>query len=213
MITCGPAKIGESPGRRKIRAFHDNALRYKRLHQKFAVLRAEDGSASVELVIFAMPLFIPLLMLASHAMAVSSSKIETSHLARTALRAFVTAPSTPLGHARIQQVIKVSDSRELDDFGNSSRFSYLIECRQLPCIQPSNRVRITLKDVKTGVGVAATLYTDQWIKGEQGFLATEKASFFGYRDATDIEEEISPLLEVKEFADQIREFLDVLRQK
>jgi hypothetical protein len=197
------------------------------------LLREEDGSASVELVIFAMPLFIPLLMLASHAMALSSSKIETSHLARTALRAFVTAPSTPLGHARVQQVLQVSEASSsvpsgqfqenglrLPRYSSSStsstrlnstqRYTYLIECRRQPCIQPSNRIRITIRDERLGVDVAATLYTDQWIQGEPGFTAEERNLVFGYRDVADIEEEISPLIEAKEFVDQIREVLNAL---
>jgi len=46
-------------------------------------LREDRGSASVEMVTLAIPLFIALIMLASHVTAVSASKIEISHLART----------------------------------------------------------------------------------------------------------------------------------
>jgi hypothetical protein len=207
--------------------------RRRKKHFPWKQLIDEEGSASVELVIFAMPLFIPLLMLASHALALSASKIETSHLARTALRAFVSAPSTPLGHARVQQVLMVAE-RQLDvgydartrvkgsifdsvDFPRfttgSSRMTYLIECRRQPCIQPSNRVRITLKDHITGVEVVATLHTDQWIQGEAGFTPDESGGLFGYRDIAEIEEEIAPILELKDFVDQGRELLDVITKR
>jgi hypothetical protein len=207
--------------------------RRRRMHFPWKQLIDEEGSASVELVIFAMPLFIPLLMLASHAMALSASKIETSHLARTALRAFVSAPSTPLGHARVQQVLMVAE-RQLDvgydartrvkgsnfdsvDFSRfttgSSRITYLIECRRQPCIQPSNRVRITVKDHTTGVEVVATLHTDQWIQGEAGFTPDESGGLLGYQDIADIEEEIAPILEVRDFLDQSRELLDVISKR
>lgn len=207
--------------------------RRRKKHFPWRQLIDEEGSASVELVIFAMPLFIPLLMLASHAMTLSSSKIETSHLARTALRAFVSAPSTPLGHARVQQVLMVAEQQlgvgngaktrvSESNFDSvhisrsttgSSRMTYLIECRRQPCIQPSNRVRITLRDHITGVEVVATLHTDQWIQGEAGFTPDEFRGLFGYLDIADIEQEIAPILEVKDFLDQGKELVDVISKR
>gem|GEM_PF-703964 len=186
-----------------------------------AWLRDERGSAAVEMVILAMPLFIPLIMLASHLTAVSASKIEISHLARTSLRAFVTAPSTPLGHARVQQVLQVADAGAkrlwaLDPDANpgseasgGTRFTYLIECRRNPCIQPSNRIRITVEDRIIGSKVSASLTTDQWIQGESGYTPTE-SQFLGLRDVADVEERISPFLDAKDLIDQAREILKSL---
>ena len=184
------------------------------------ILKEERGSASVEMVIFAMPLFIPLILLASHAASVSSSKIEISHLARTSLRAFVSAPSTPLGHARIQQVLLVAEGRDMQardiglnlssPHGTGSRFSYRLECRNLPCIQPSNRVRITIEDRKVGTSVAATLNTDQWIQGEPGYQSTHSRPVVGHHDVVELEEKIAPFLDAKELIDQAREILGSL---
>jgi hypothetical protein len=182
-------------------------------------LRDDRGSASVEMVTLAIPLFIALIMLASHVTAVSASKIEISHLARTALRAFVTASSTPLGHARVQQVLQSDDAAStqswaLDSDGGGAlvgkgRISYFIECRRLPCIQPSNRVRITLEDRLLGTRVAASLTTDQWIQGEPGYLPREDR-ILGLRDVADLEERIAPFLDAKDVIDQAREILTTL---
>jgi len=182
-------------------------------------LRDDRGSASVEMVTLAIPLFIALIMLASHVTAVSASKIEISHLARTALRAFVTASSTPLGHARVQQVLQSDDAAStqswaLDSDGGGAlvgegRFSYFIECRRLPCIQPSNRVRITLEDRLLGTRVAASLTTDQWIQGEPGYLPREDR-ILGLRDVADLEERTAPFLDAKDVIDQAREILTTL---
>ena len=182
-------------------------------------LREDRGSASVEMVTLAIPLFIALIMLASHVTAVSASKIEISHLARTALRAFVTASSTPLGHARVQQVLQSDDAAStqswaLDSDGGGAlvgegRISYFIECRRLPCIQPSNRVRITLEDRLLGTRVAASLTTDQWIQGEPGYLPREDR-ILGLRDVADLEERIAPFLDAKDVIDQAREILSTL---
>ena len=180
------------------------------------LLREERGSASVEMVTLAIPLFVALIMLASHVTAVSASKIEISHLARTALRSFVTASSTPLGHARVQQVLHYSDGTGRHssllgpDTDSSSlgrgRFSYFIECRRTPCIQPSNHVRITLEDLLIGTKVAASLTTDQWIQGEPGYVPREER-ILGFRDVADVEETVAPLLDAKELIDQVREIL------
>lgn len=179
-------------------------------------LREDRGSASVEMVTLAIPLFIALIMLASHVTAVSASKIEISHLARTALRAFVTASSTPLGHARVQQVLQsdvVSSTQPwaLDSDGGGAlvgkgRISYFIECRRIPCIQPSNRVRITIEDRLLGTRVAASLTTDQWIQGEPGYMPQEDR-ILGLRDVADLEETIAPILDAKDLIDQAREIL------
>ena len=182
-------------------------------------LREDRGSASVEMVTLAIPLFIALIMLASHVTAVSASKIEISHLARTALRAFVTASSTPLGHARVQQVLQSDDAAStqswaLDSDGGGAligegRISYFIECRRIPCIQPSNRVRITLEDRLLGTRVAASLTTDQWIQGEPGYMPREDR-ILGLRDVADLEERIAPFLDAKDVIDQAREILSTL---
>lgn len=180
------------------------------------LLRDERGSASVEMVTLAIPLFVALIMLASHVTAVSASKIEISHLARTALRSFVTASSTPLGHARVQQVLHYSDgtSNQSGLLGpdttisdpEQARFSYLIECRRIPCIQPSNRVRIILEDRRVRTRVTASLTTDQWIQGEPGYVPREER-ILGFRDVADVEERVAPLLDAKELIEEVREIL------
>lgn len=182
-----------------------------------SLLHEDKGSATVEVVIFALPLFIPLIMLASHVTSVSASKIESSHLARTALRAFVSAPSTTLGHARVQQVLQVSTEGYSRDWSqtitatggslNLGRYSYRIECRNLPCIQPLNRVRLTIADQLLGTQVAASMRTDQWIQSELGFRPDQGKGFFGHRDLADVEESLAPFLDAKEMIDQVRDVL------
>jgi hypothetical protein len=122
-------------------------------------LQDEKGSASTEFVVFLIPLFIPLILLASHLFEISHSKIESGALARTAIRAFVTAESTQLGHARIRQVLE-----------NSQNYQYEVECENIPCIQPMNRIRLTLHDLESGVKVATALGVDKWIVAEKEYF-------------------------------------------
>lgn len=182
-----------------------------RCRRSIAILGDEKGSASVELVVFALPLFVPLLLLATHLTTVSASKIELSHLARTSLRAFATAESTPLGHARISQVLGVAESRKrnFDDPGAShlGRFGYRLECQRIPCIQPLNRLRLTLKDKIVGSEITVTASTDQWIEAESGYVYQDPQLFFGFQDVAELEERVSPMLELSDVVDQLRDLV------
>lgn len=196
--------------------------------------RDERGSASVELVVFAIPLFVPLILLASHLTVVSASKVEMAHLARTSLRAFATAESTTLGHARVRQVLDLStgnvdgirssesrssdfvtgrDTQDVDGYlyGNldegAKKYSYLIECQKIPCIQPLNRLKLTLRDGDIGTAIVVTTSTDAWVEAESGYRPQDRDLLFGYQDVADIEEDLSPILEAKDLIDQIRDLL------
>ncbi len=180
-----------------------------RCRGKAALLRSEQGSASVELVVFALPLFVPLILLATHLTTVSASKIELSHLARTSLRAFSTAESTSLGHARINQVLGLAESRkrDLESSGLSQlgRFSYRLECQRIPCIQPLNRLRLTLTDKVVGSEISVTTSTDQWIEAEAGYIPQDENLLFGFKDGADLEEKLSPILEASDPLEQVRD--------
>ena len=190
-------------------------------------VRDEKGSASVELVVFAIPLCVPLILLASHLTAVSASKVELAHLARTSLRAFATAESTTLGHARIRQVIETSargtkhetfnssavqPSQDPDPFFTEgtrpdSTYSYLIECEKLPCIQPLNRLKLTLRNDAIGTEIVVTASTDTWIEAEQGYQPQDRNLLLGYRDVADLEQDLSPILEAKDLIGQVRDLI------
>ena len=190
-------------------------------------VREEKGSASVELVVFAIPLFVPLILLASHLTVVSASKVEIAHLARTSLRAFATAESTALGHARIGQVLATSASgakngmyktsaeqqpEDLDTFimgsgRRDSTYSYLIECEKFPCIQPLNRLKLTLRNDAIGTEIVVTTSTDTWIEAEQGYHRQDRNLLLGYRDVADLEQDLSPILEAKDLIGQVRDLI------
>lgn len=181
-----------------------------------SLLREDRGSATVEVVIFALPLFIPLIMLASHVTGLSASKIESSHLARTALRAFVSAPSTTLGHARVQQILQISTAGYSTNWSvgsagdgsvHAGRYAYRVECRNLPCIQPMNRVRLSIIDKQLGTQVAASMSTDQWIQAESGFRPDSSGGLFGHRDVADLEETLAPFFDAKDVLDQVQDVL------
>jgi hypothetical protein len=165
-------------------------------------VRSESGSATTEFVILVLPLFIPVILLVTFLSSAAQSKLETGQIARTAIRAFITAPNTVLGHARVEQVLSTHSKP-----GAAKRFSYQIECQYRPCIQPMNRIRLTIEDLSRGVRVSTGINVDKWITAEAGFVATDEKLLFGFKDGVEIEEKLSPILEVKEMIDDVREIL------
>ena len=136
-----------------------NLITLRSLIRRLKHLQGERGSASTEFVLWVIPLFMPLIILIGQVSEISSSKIETLHLARTALRAFVSAPDTSTGHLRIKQVLALSGSGEN---------AYRVSCKMTPCIQPNNFVRLTLSAKSPGVRVVVATGTGRWVQGEAG---------------------------------------------
>jgi Flp pilus assembly protein TadG len=121
----------------------------------------EEGSATLEFIMLAIPLFIPLaLFLASVSTSVEASqRLQT--LARQAARAFVTSPSEDFAPIRAHQV--------LDALGAQKDYAKLIEaveisiqCQSQPCLTPDSRVTIEVRDRATGRSAVATQIVDAW---------------------------------------------------
>ena len=129
--------------------------------------RDEEGSAVAEFVLIATPLFIPALLffLAMHSTA--TQEMNISHLARQAVRAFVTAESLQLGHQRVKFILDRYSELEFEssqsttgkghlrsESGQSASvssqskrhygFTYNISCSAEKCLTPGSLVEIKL---------------------------------------------------------------------
>lgn len=103
----------------------------------------EEGSAVVEFVLIAFPLFLPaiLFFIALHNTAMEEMRVE--NLARQTVRAFVTADSLAQGHQRVRFVLdrySELESRNHQRYG----FTYNISCSSERCLTPGSRVKIEL---------------------------------------------------------------------
>ncbi len=87
--------------------------------------RDEEGSAVAEFVLIATPLFIPALLffLAMHSTA--TQEMNISHLARQAVRAFVTAESLQLGHQRVKFILDRYSELEFENSQSTSGKGHL----------------------------------------------------------------------------------------
>lgn len=145
-------------------------LAYKRFiseeHRKF--LAEERGSASVEFVVLALPLFIPIFIFLGQFSSLSSHEMTMQTLARESLRAFVESNSDQSGGVLINEVINVGGEKLGLSEAEIKAIDVGIQCSKSPCHSPNGRVRITLTmdpSVNHGreVIAAAQEYFSPWI--------------------------------------------------
>ena len=154
---------------------------------------SERGSASAEFVLWVIPLFLPLIILIGQVSEIGSAKIESMQLARTALRAFVSAPNTSTGHLRVRQVLAL---------GGGEVSSYSVICKASPCIQPNNLVKLTLVNPSGKVRVAVAVGTGRWIPGEAGFSPSDLNSK-QTSEMQELEDSLSWLEKIRDVIDLI----------
>ena len=103
----------------------------------------EEGSAVVEFVLIATPLFLPALFFFMAMQNTAMEELRVQNLARQTVRAFVTAESVTQGHQRIKYVL--DRYSEIESKGQKRYgFTYNISCGGESCLTPGSRVKIEL---------------------------------------------------------------------
>ena len=93
------------------------------------------GSATSEFVLIALPLFLPALLFFLAMSQVTKSEMETSFIAREAIRAFTTGNDDDEAHLRVQSLLAAYERPDL---------WYSVVCSSQPCISPGAGVQITI---------------------------------------------------------------------
>ena len=107
-------------------------------------LRDESGSAVVEFVALAIPLFIPIFIYLNSFVSVSGNESIIRVLAREGVRAYVASDNDYAGRAVSEQAISLIaknlglSNNEID----SLAVSY--QCSRLPCLSANSRIRLTI---------------------------------------------------------------------
>ena len=104
----------------------------------------ERGSASVEFVALALPLFIPIFIFLNQFSTLSSQEMALQTLARESVRAFIESNSDQSGGALVNQVITLGGAKLGLEPEEISEINSEIKCSTRPCHLPNGRVRITL---------------------------------------------------------------------
>jgi len=108
------------------------------------VVEREEGSASVEFVALALPLFIPIFVFLGQFSAISSHEMVLQTLARESLRSYVESNNDETGAALIRQIIEVGGKSLGLSQHEIAAINIELKCSKSPCHQPNGRVRITL---------------------------------------------------------------------
>lgn len=98
------------------------------------------GSASLEFVVLAIPLFLPILIFMSAFSQTSDAQASLRSLAREGARAYVSSANDQIANQVAAQVIAVG----ADALGYRESIRYVIRCSQTPCIHPNGRVAVTV---------------------------------------------------------------------
>jgi hypothetical protein len=101
---------------------------------------SQRGSASIEFVIVAVAVFLPLLALAVTVSSIQTSQFAVAVVARQGVRAFALSPSEMVGQRRIAAINQLVR----DDFGVDSQVSWAINCSTRPCHSRGGLVRVTV---------------------------------------------------------------------
>ena len=128
---------------------------------KSNLLTEDSGSASVEFVLLAIPLFLPILIFIANFSEITDSHTALRTLARESARSFVMSESDEVAYRVAEEVA----DRGAAVLGYQGRVTLDIECSQRPCISPDGRVtaKVTLRlKSSKSVTVSAIEYVSPW---------------------------------------------------
>ncbi len=107
-------------------------------------LRDESGSAVVEFVALALPLFVPVIIFLSHFAALSNDEFIVRTLARESVRAYILSANDLSATINARNTIKTG-ARELGLKEERIKdLDFYVDCAGLLCISPDNKVEITI---------------------------------------------------------------------
>lgn len=108
-------------------------------------LAGESGSASVEFVALAIPLFVPILIFINNFSELSSSEILARNLVRESLRAYVTSDNPLFADFRAEETLRIAARESGLSQDQISSMNLSFSCSQSPCLSPGGRVQASLK--------------------------------------------------------------------
>lgn len=137
------------------------------LHATFAaIFRLQTGSAAVEFVILAVPLFLPIIIYLTQFAEVSDAQTRARSLVREVVRTY--ASSESMGEAQENSILVLHYGAQRVGFTSQEIAGMTINfsCSSSPCLTPGGRVRGDLEINATQshrrVRVSAQEYVSPW---------------------------------------------------
>jgi len=108
------------------------------------LIKSENGSASVEFIALALPLFIPLFIFLQQFAGVSTEENIARTLAREGARAYVSSSSDQSAEEMMNKVIMVAGKESGLTDEQFDRLAIGLECSNSPCHSPNGKVQVTV---------------------------------------------------------------------
>jgi Flp pilus assembly protein TadG len=108
------------------------------------MLRSEEGSAAVEFVLLAIPLFIPIILFMSSFADVSDKEAIARALARESVRGFVLSRGDISAYSAAHNIATEGAMVLGLDSNEISSMKVQIKCEVWPCKTPRNRISLTI---------------------------------------------------------------------
>jgi Flp pilus assembly protein TadG len=110
-------------------------------------LRDESGSAIVEFVALAIPLFIPVFIYLNSFASVSGNEAVIRVMAREGVRAYAASDSDYSGRVVSEQVIELIAQHLGLTAGEIETIDVNYECSRMPCLSANSRIRLNISFV------------------------------------------------------------------
>jgi Flp pilus assembly protein TadG len=130
------------------------------------LVKGEEGSAIIEFIVYALPLFVPLVIYLTAINQSSEIQYEARNFARQMARAYVTSPSQDLTEARMFSVLEVFVKNTFASNKIDPHPKIEVSCTLSPCLSPNGKVevKVSLTSILTGKSASATAVqtVDAW---------------------------------------------------
>jgi|DEB3_MinimDraft_2_1074329.scaffolds.fasta_scaffold05455_4 Flp pilus assembly protein TadG len=129
-------------------------------------LREEDGSASVEFAVLAIPLFIPLFLYMNTFASMSDGQDALRTLAREAARGFVTSSNDQIAYGVAHQIVtQGAQVLGYEKALQNGDIQLHIGCSTRPCISPNASITVSItrsERERPDIKVSAIAYVSPW---------------------------------------------------
>ncbi len=146
----------------------ENSLRLKKVPSGLLTkFKDESGSAILEFVAIALPLFVPVIIFLSSFATASNDEFIVRTLARETVRAYILSNNDLTATINARNTMETG-ARELGlDPNRTDDLHFSIDCAGIFCISPDNKVEVTItlrsKDGKRIITATARETVSPWI--------------------------------------------------
>jgi hypothetical protein len=123
----------------------------------------EEGSAVLEFVALALPLFIPLFIYLNQYAISSDTQSSLRTLSREMARGFVTSENDQVAERVTFEIFsKGAVVLGLEDELSNGALSYFYQCKSQPCISPNNEIIVTVTLSSSDTSISTVEHVSAW---------------------------------------------------